>query len=260
MCNNILQFAHTYAFGREHGVRVIAMRFCYKYRYFHLCEGRWYHPLTYLFAKLLIKTRLIKCLVFDKNEIAEADMRLLRQTPLIAMSDWMFRFPDLFLKYKHEIKALFAFKPAVIRRQEEWLRRIDKGGVKLGIHIRRGDYATFMNGKYFFTDETYIARINDFLQLFGNQTVQVFICTNDARLNIDRYREALGTQEVYLSKGNAPEDLYLLSQCQYLMGPISTFSLVASIYNDAKIYWMEDKNSTVTFNSFRLFDDLFMYV
>ena len=28
MCNNILQFAHAYAYGREHDIKVVAMRFC----------------------------------------------------------------------------------------------------------------------------------------------------------------------------------------------------------------------------------------
>ena len=36
MCNNILQYAHAYAFGREYGIKVVSMRFAYKYRYFAL--------------------------------------------------------------------------------------------------------------------------------------------------------------------------------------------------------------------------------
>ena len=34
MCNNLLQYAHVYAWGREHGRKVISMRFSYKYQYF----------------------------------------------------------------------------------------------------------------------------------------------------------------------------------------------------------------------------------
>ncbi len=30
MCNNILQYAHMYALGREHGIPVISTRFDYK--------------------------------------------------------------------------------------------------------------------------------------------------------------------------------------------------------------------------------------
>ena len=62
MCNNWLQYAHIYAWGREYGVRTVSMRFAYKYRYFHICETPWHNPATYLAAKLLIKTRLIRCL------------------------------------------------------------------------------------------------------------------------------------------------------------------------------------------------------
>ncbi len=38
MCNNLLQYAHVYAWGREHGRKVISMRFSYKYQYFHICH------------------------------------------------------------------------------------------------------------------------------------------------------------------------------------------------------------------------------
>ena len=34
MCNNILQYGHAYAWGREHGRETVSMRFCYKYPYF----------------------------------------------------------------------------------------------------------------------------------------------------------------------------------------------------------------------------------
>ena len=37
MCNNLLQYAHVYAWGREHGRKVISMRFSYKYQYFKIC-------------------------------------------------------------------------------------------------------------------------------------------------------------------------------------------------------------------------------
>ena len=40
MCNNLLQFAHVYAYGREHGRHVLSMRFSYKYPYFRIRHTR----------------------------------------------------------------------------------------------------------------------------------------------------------------------------------------------------------------------------
>lgn len=44
MCNNILQYGHLYAWGREHSVGTVSMRFCYKYPYFSIRHKRWHNP------------------------------------------------------------------------------------------------------------------------------------------------------------------------------------------------------------------------
>ena len=38
MANNMLQYGHVYAWGREHGRTTMSMRFAYKYPWFQLCE------------------------------------------------------------------------------------------------------------------------------------------------------------------------------------------------------------------------------
>lgn len=39
MCNNLLQFAHVYAWGREHGRKTMSMRFSYKYKFFKISHS-----------------------------------------------------------------------------------------------------------------------------------------------------------------------------------------------------------------------------
>ena len=38
LCNNILQYGHVYAWGREHGRQTVSMRFAYKYQFFRICH------------------------------------------------------------------------------------------------------------------------------------------------------------------------------------------------------------------------------
>ena len=59
MCNNLLQFAHVYAYGREHGRHVLSMRFSYKYPYFHLRHTRHTSFILYLLVKIAAALRLI---------------------------------------------------------------------------------------------------------------------------------------------------------------------------------------------------------
>ena len=51
MCNNILQYAHLYAWGREHHRATLSMRFAYKYRYFHICDTPHHSMVWYLMGK-----------------------------------------------------------------------------------------------------------------------------------------------------------------------------------------------------------------
>ena len=120
------------------------------------------------------------------------------------------------MKYRTEIKDMFAFKSLVLNKIKSFLEehtKADGTDVRLAVHIRRGDYKVWMGGKYFFNDDVYIEHIRQFLDNFPDKKVSVFICTNDRNLNVNCYREALGLKSIYCPKGNEAEDLCLLSQC-----------------------------------------------
>lgn len=261
MCNNILQFAHAYAWGKENNVQVISMRFAYKYRYFTVCKRKHHRWSVYLFAKLLIKLRLIDCfLIEEPTGITPELLNKLKYEKMVAIDGWHFRFPELFLKYEEDIKKLFTFKDVVTKRVNSTYLYNGFVDIRLGVHIRRGDYITWQNGKFFFDDEVYINHIRQFLECFPGKKVAVFICTNDSKLRINHYKQALGIESLYLARGNEAEDLYLLSRCNYLIGVKSTFSLMASFYQNRPLYWIKDKEEPLSLDGFRKFKDLFMSV
>lgn len=261
MCNNWLQYAHTYVWGRENGVRTVPMRFSYKYRYFHVSD-KWYHNfLTYLIAKLLIKTHAIACLWFQEPEpVTDAVLRRLRSARIIAIDGWGFRHPDLLMKYREELLSLFAFRPSETERIRNWLAALPEADVRLGLHIRRGDYARWMNGAYYFEDDVYADMIRQFAALHPGKRVQVLVATNDPKTDLGVLRGLSGVQDVRLIGGNPCEDLFALSECDCIIGPKSTFSLVAAFYHDIPLYWMAGKNGILTKDSFCKFESLFMSV
>lgn len=255
LCNNILQYAHIYALGREHGVKTLSMRFSYKYRYFPICK-KWYHnPLSYLVAKLLIKLRIIPCLGDPASP--EVDKQLLERT-LIGYEGWHSRYPDLFKKYKAEILELFAISPKVETKIAGWLASLPQADITLGLHIRRGDYIRWQGGKYFFDDSVYQRKIQEFCALHPGKRINVVICTNDPKLDLSSYQQQHPT--TFLAQGSAIEDLALLAQCDYLVGVKSTFSLWASVYRDRPIYWIEEAEQPLLAEDFRYFLDLCMLV
>ena len=259
MCNNILQYGHFYAWGREHGRETMSMRFAYKFQYFHICETKHHNFLTYTIAKYAAKWGLFPTLAFNEEgaDITAQEQMMLSKKH-IAVVGWEARWYDLFLKYKTEIIDLFAFKKSVVKACEPILSEATNGSCRLGVHIRRGDYATWYDGKYFFTDEVFLKLIKEFIALHPNTTV--YICGNDSSLEKARYQKELEGTKVVFPKGNAAEDLYVLSECNYLIGPPSTFSLTASMYHDTPLYWIKDGEAPLTEASFGHFDELFQHI
>ena len=108
MCNNLLQYAHVYAWGREHGRKVISMRFSYKYQYFHICHTNLTGFGWYLFAKYMAALRLLPTASFKHRDCnREALERKMLRHRNIVVSGWFVRYYDLFLKYRDEICELF---------------------------------------------------------------------------------------------------------------------------------------------------------
>ncbi|WP_028903364.1 alpha-1,2-fucosyltransferase [Prevotella sp. P6B4] len=257
MANNILQYGHFYAWGRAHGRQTMSMRFAYKYPYFHICKTSHHNFLTYAFAKYAAKWRLIPTLHFDeKDGDYRAHEQQMLTSKLLMVTGWEARWYDAFLKYKPEIIELFAFNDAV----EQQVKPLLGEGIRLGVHIRRGDYVRFYGGRFFYSDEQYVNVIRNFVKLHENERITVYICGNDPKLNRDYYREQLGDCRVVFPDGNPGEDLCLLSHCHYLIGAPSTFTLVASLYHETPLYWIENPVKELTSQDFKHFDDLFRHI
>jgi len=260
MCNNILQFGHLYAWGKVHGVNVIAMRFCYKYQYFAICKTKYYNWFTYLFAKYGAKIRLIPIVSFPENEEVDPEkIEFIKKSRLTLIKGWSFRDYDAFLTYREEIKKLFTFRPEIIQKVEKQLPVLKENVVRLGVHIRRGDYKRWMDGNYYFSDEVYINSIRSFCSLFSGNSIEIFIVSNEKQLPQEKYKTGIN-ELVYFLSGNPAEDLYALSTCNYIIGPPSTFSLMAAFYNDSNLYWIKDKNLPLRKEYFQKFDCLFQNI
>lgn len=259
LCNNILQYGHVYAWGREHHRQTMSMRFAYKYPWFHIRETRYHHFLVYVFVKYAAKLGFIPVVNFDEEgkDYSQEEQRM-SNSRMLVVGGWYARWYDLFLKYKSEILQLFAFNENVEQKIVGILGT--KKTLRLGVHVRRGDYASFMDGRFLYSDEQYVHVIQMFLSLHGERNIEVYVCGNDPHLDKDYYREQLPRCRVMFPHGHPAEDLCLLSHCDYLIGAPSTFSLVAAMYRDLPLYWIENPDAELTSGSFRYFDDLFRHI
>ncbi len=257
LCNNIIQYGHLYAWGREHGRETMSMRFAYKYHEFHICHTHHHNFPTYVLAKYAAKLGLIPTIDFNDihSDYAEHQQIMLNKRWVLAMG-WCVRFYDLFEKYKSEIIELFDFSDQVKQNVAKKLLSLDKDVIRLGVHIRRGDYATWCQGAYFYSDEQYVAIIQQFKELMPQKHIEIYICGNDPQLKRGYYQKMFSDSRVKFPNGSPAEDLCLLSKCDYIIGPPSTFTLVASMYNDAPLYWMIDAGKRLSMSDFNTFNNL----
>jgi len=260
MCNNLLQYAHVYAWGREHGRKVISMRFSYKYQYFHICHTSLTGFGWYLFAKYMAALRLLPTASFKHRDCNhEALERKMLRHRNIVVSGWFVRYYDLFLKYRDEICELFTLDDQYTAPVKAKMQKAEQNSqddiVRLGVHIRRGDYAQWRDGQFFFSDEVYADHINRFAEMHPGKALHVYLSTNDPSVSEEHFQKLCPKVCIHHLQGSAPEDLFMLSECDYLIGPPSTFSMVAAMYRDIPLYRMDSADAqSMTPEGFLLFE------
>lgn len=120
--------------------------------------------------------------------------------------------------------------------------------IVIGLHIRYGDYRTHENGKYFYELEQYRKKVEEVLSGFDqNQSVALFVASNE---NID-LRIFHGLNPFSVGVKSATYDLFMLSLCDYILGPPSTYSAWASFYGQKPIYFIENIEDKVSKQDFK---------
>jgi len=104
----------------------------------------------------------------------------------------------------------------------------------VGIHIRRGDYRVYHDGRWYFEDEVYRAVMEAFARLLGPETGFVVASNHPVQ------SESFAPLAVTRAPGHLMLDMFSLAGCDYIAGPPSTFSGCASFFGAKPIFWMTD--------------------
>lgn len=123
------------------------------------------------------------------------------------------RFPSSGLNHIHPNKRQIGQASAYFSNHGDCNNRV-------GLHVRRGDYQVWQNGKYYFPDQYWSSLALENLESAG----QVFIFTNEPESSLARELVSLGC---ILSEGSSIEDLVRMMFMDRLVGPPSTFPLLA---------------------------------
>ncbi len=261
--NRLIVFANMIAAAREHGLRVANPAFHEYAAYFEgtrhdpLCRypltrtwlpgGTWWPRLLHRaltrgqrFMRTLhsrtglmpwVRVRSIGWLRSCNLDSPEF-VALARRPGLLLAKGWLFRARQSFVKHGDEVRRVLT--PSAPHRERvaaliaELRRRAD---VVVGVHVRQGDYRTFLRGRFYFELEQYAAWMRHMGALLGPRRVAFLVCSNAAPAP-----GALAGLDVTSGPGHVVEDLYALAACDHLIGPPSTYTMWASFYGRVPLY------------------------
>ena len=117
-----------------------------------------------------------------------------------------FQTEKYFSDIKDEIYKTYTMRKDLITEQtEQYEEDILSHENSVSIHIRRGDYAQWRNGKYFYSDEVYAAYINRFAEMHPEQAVHVYLSTNDPQVSAEVFQRLCPSVRVHHLQGSAPK-------------------------------------------------------
>ncbi|TWT93211.1 alpha-1,2-fucosyltransferase [Stieleria varia] len=155
---------------------------------------------------------------------------------------WLFRSETLFRRHADEVRS--HLRPAECHRQNIARcithARADTD-VLVGVHIRRGDYATFQNGQYFFDDECYRRWMHQCAEQFDGRRVTFLVCSN-APVDAEQFPGL----NIVQGPGHLLEDMYTLAETDFMIGPPSTFTGWAAFMGGNALQYLQSKTDSVS--------------
>jgi Glycosyl transferase family 11 len=161
----------------------------------------------------------------------------------------LFRCPSLLRKHNETIRAYFRISEVFQKNVDRLIAKSKENcNLLIGVHIRQGDYKNFLNGKYFYSIEDYITVMERIRSLFPDKNVSFLICS-DVRFEEKTFPSI---NKYLFGTGHIVEDMYSLAQCDYIIGPPSTYSGWASFYGKVPRYEVEDVTKMPEIKDFRI--------
>ncbi len=163
---------------------------------------------------------------------------------------WRFRAPDCVRRHAEKLRTFF--RP--ITKHEQASRQVverlrQNADVVAGVHIRLGDYKDWHGGQYYFEVERYASWMRELVAQFPGRSVAFFVCSNEPR----RVEEFPGLT-VGFGTDVPVEDLYALSNCDYIVAPLGTFSQWSSFYGNKPLFQLRGTDARIELGQFSIPD------
>jgi len=218
-CNRLFQSVHYHAYSMEKGFKFFnptmlgLLKFDNYFFYIFDRLNNYFLRIFYKSIKILFRKNRI-FLYFNKNNYIKI------------VEGWNFRRNDLTNKYHNQLNKIYKFDNNIALKSKSLIHQINKlkdnGKFIVGLHIRRNDYKTWNNGKFYFSDKFYSRIISQLKNNLNSDNYDPFIiAVSDEIIN------SINGIDCF-SKRSWKDDQIILQSCDLIIGPPSTFTMWAS--------------------------------
>ena len=234
--NRLFQTIHFEAFAKENHLRYLNLTF---------------NDISYIYNRKGIKSRRIFAFVVKKtlkyfsvynftedlNNKHYPEYHLLKKN-IVLVGGWNFRVDNLTLKYKDYFRDIYSVAPEILFKYmstdkfnvSSILNKIHEFDIVVGVHIRRGDYKEWLGGVHYYEDEVFVQAMNKTKKIFFDKKI-LFVLFSNEHLNFPL------DDEIIISNNEWFIDHHIMSLCDYLIGPPSTFTMWASYISKKTKYY-----------------------
>ena len=285
LANRLVLFANFIAFAEEHGHRLVNVTFhSYAHLFettrrdiycrYPVAKRRSVFDLLPGAAAVIRKTRIFyhvtraagvmngrfqffgsrvtTLLAIEGREVTLLDDPAIQKTiaaaKIIFTYGWRFRTPDAVKKHAEKIRSFFRPIEAVEKGSRETMDRVRRqADIVVGVHVRRGDYRGWHEGRFFFEVSRYAAWMRELAAQFPGGKVSFFVSSDEPRS-----RNEFGDLPVEIGLGPPVNDLWTLARCDFIFGPPSTFSQWASFYGKVPLLHLRGNDDRAEVGKFRV--------
>lgn len=159
---------------------------------------------------------------------------------------------------KKQLQHIFRPKDEITAKAENLIKELRRNSdIIVGVHIRRGDYATWNDGKFFYSLEQYHQFMLRIKESHKDKRVAFFISSNED-FSTDIFKDC-----TCMRFGKEPSgailDLYTLSICDLIIGPFSSYSRWASFIGEVPLCFIETKEQDFKDENFSKIIDYFHF-
>ncbi len=219
-CNRLFQSLHFHAYALDNGIKIFnpTMLGLLKYdnNFFYFLDSLNNLLLGFLtkYVKFFYKKKEIY-FYFNKNNFIKI------------CEGWNFRDYKSTIIYNKKLSKIYSFKSDYLSiKSKRIIKDLDKlkkqGKFLVGLHIRKGDYKSWEEGKFYFSDDFYYKAVNNIkLSLQKENRDPYIVAVSDEKIGL---REGID----FIVNGSWKDDQLALQKCDLILGPPSTFTMWAS--------------------------------